>query len=290
MKVLHLFVFLLLAAIACGSVFAQDTVYVIQVFAPAPDAYTQTTTEASAPEGATAPAQQQAAVPQAVPQNQKERRRSSFYLNGSAGFDYSYIYYNHRYYDEKTKYDGSAVGFISELTLGVLIRNIIAVHGTFEFARFDGEYDLIYHKEPQKWGGLSTSSSNSVYFDEDIDGLLFLGGPGVTVFPFSRRDNFMQWAYIDAKLLFGIVALREPLDSYYYTSRRRDDYFAVAGEIEVGKDWKVSDRTYIGFGIKWQVLAIASGDDMEGEEDYENYYHHYHAMNSLQLLLRLNRK
>lgn len=283
--VLHLAVFSLFAIIACGSAFAQDTVYVIQVYTPAPDAYTQPATEARTPETATAPAQQQAAT-----QNKKERRRSSFYLNGSMGFDYSYIYYNHRYYDEKTKYDGTAVGFISELTLGVLIRNIIAVHGTFEFARFDGEYDLIYHKEPQKWSSVYGSSSNTSYFNEDIDGMLFLGGPGFTAFPFSRRDNFMRWAYIDAKLLFGIVALREPLDSYYYTSRHRDDYFAVAGEVEVGKDWKVSDRTYIGVGIKWQVLAIASGDDMEGEEDYEEYYHHNHMMNSVQLLLRFNRK
>jgi hypothetical protein len=283
--VLHLAVLLLFAVVACGSALAQDTVYVIQVFAPAPDAYSQPAAEASTPEPATTTTQHEN-----TPKKKKERRRSSFYINGSTGFDYSYIYYNHRYYDERTKYDGSAVGFVGALTMGVLIRDIIAVHGTFEFARFDGEYDLIYHNDPQKWGGLSTSRSNSIYFDEDIDGLLFLGGPGFTVFPFSRRDNFMRWAYIDAKLLFGIVALREPLDSYYYTSRRRDDYFTVAGEVEVGKDWKVSDRTYIGFGIKWQTLGITSGDDMEGEEDYEEYYHHNHMMNSVQLLLRFNRK
>jgi hypothetical protein len=288
MKVLHLFVFLLFAIVACGSAFAQDTVYVIQVYAPAPDAYTQPTAEASVPESATVPAQQQTA-------QKKEGRRSSFYLNSGIGFDYSYIYYDHRYYDEKTEYDGSAAGCISELTMGVLIREFLAVHGSIEFARFDGEYDLIRHREPQKSGINGESSSNPAFdgndfYDNDIDGTLFLFGPGVTIFPFSRMNNFMRWTYVDTKLLMGIILLENPLDFYYYSKKRRDDYFAFAWEVEVGKDWKISDRTYIGIGIKWQVLAVGSGDDMAGEEDYENYYHHNHMMNSLQLLLRFNRK
>jgi hypothetical protein len=288
--VLHLAVFLLLAVAACSFAFAQDTVYVFQVYAPAPDAYTQPAAENNAPTSTTIIAEKQTNAPKTVPQKNKERRRSSFYLNSGIGFDYSYIYYDHRYYDEKTEFDGNAVGFISELTMGMLIREFLAIHGTIEFSRFDGEYDLIHREHSQRWGGSYASYSNPDYYDEDIDGTLFLFGPGVTFFPFSHRDNFMRWAYVDAKLLMGIIVLNNSLDSYYYSRSRRDNYFAMAGELEIGKDWKVSDRSYIGIGIKWQVLAIASGDDMEGEEDYDDYYHHTHVMNSLQLLLRFNRK
>ena len=287
--VFHLAVFLLFTIVACSSAFAQDTVYVIQVYAPAPDAYTQTSVEGNAP--APTVVQQQADADQTVPQKKKERRRSSFYMNSATGFDLSYIYYDHRYYDEKTEYDGTAVGFIGELTMGVLIREFVAVHGTMEFARFDGEYDMIHRERPQKWGSsYGNYYSNPDYYDADIDGSLFLFGPGVTFFPFSHKDNFMRWAYVDAKLLMGIVVLNNSLDSYYYENRRRDDYFAIAGDLEVGKDWKISDRSYIGIGIKWQVLAIASGDDMAGEEDYDDYYHHTHMMNSLQVMIRFNRK
>ena len=274
--VIHLAVFLLFAVVACNFAFAQDTVYVIQVYAPAPEAYTQPVAEADAPI--------------AVTQKNKERHRSSFYLNSSIGFDYSYIYYDHRYYDEKTEFDGSAVGFISELTMGILIREFIAIHGTVEFSQFDGDYDLIRHKEPEKWGNDVNYSDNDYFWNSDIDGDLLLFGPGITIFPFSRKESVMHGAYIDTKLLMGVLAVKDPLDSYDFIRDKRDDYFAFAWDFEIGKDWPVSERTYIGIGIKWQLLAVGSGDDMAGEEDYDNYYHHTHMMNSLQLLLRVNRK
>ena len=119
-----------------------------------------------------------------------------------------------------------------------------------------------------------------------------MGGAGITFFPWlhSKPDSFMGGTFINADLLMGIILLDDP---YYFDIRdnsQSKDWFAFAMNLEIGKDWKVSERTYVGLALKWQILAIASGDDMEGEEDYEDYYHHNHVMNSFQLLFRVNRK
>ncbi len=261
-----------------GTAFAQDTVYVIQVVTPAQ-----------------AEALQAQDNPDQSAKEKRPKRRSSFYLNGGLGFDYSYIYYDHRYYDEHTQYDGTGAGIAGELSLGFLLKELIAVHGIFDFSITNGEYDLengIRERPVLNGGYYQRSGNDNDAFGNDLETTTILGGAGITFFPWlhSKPNSFMGGTFINADLLMGIILLDDP---YYFDIRdnsQSKDWFAFAMNLEIGKDWRVSERTYVGFALKWQILGIASGDDMEGEEDYENYYHHNHVMNSFQLLFRVNRK
>ena len=262
--------FVLLVGLFLGVAQAQDTVFVIM--AP-PPTEVETTTP---PPAQVQVIEIQPASPQAEqPTKQKPaKRRSGFYLNGAFGLDYSYLYYNHRYYDDKTKYDGSGVGATAELTMGILIREFFGIHGTIEFGSFDGKYKC----------------HECGYFDDEMEAVYFVGGPGITVYPFRRPGSFMAGSFIGAKILMGVIDLTVPDYNSSWKNDNSEDYLAFAFNLELGKDMKVGDRMFLGFGIRYQVLAIASGDDMAGEEDYEDYYNHDHVVNSVQLLFHIGRK
>lgn len=277
-KIRRTVLFAMAIFLVSDTAFAQDTVYVIQVVTPAQ-----------------AEALQAQDNPDQSAKEKRPKRRSSFYLNGGLGFDYSYIYYDHRYYDEHTQYDGNGAGIAGELSLGFLFKELIAVHGIFDFSITNGEYDLengIRERPVLNGGYYQKSGNDNDAFGNDFETTTIMGGVGITFFPWlhSKPDSFMGGTFINADLLMGIILLDDP---YYFDIRdisQSKDWFAFAMNLEIGKDWRVSERTYVGFALKWQILAIASGDDMEGEEDYEDYYHHNHVMNSFQLLFRVNRK
>ncbi|MBR2898798.1 MAG: hypothetical protein IKC23_04160 [Fibrobacter sp.] len=262
--------FVLLVGLFLSVAQAQDTVFVIM--APPP-----TNAEVTNPPPTQVQViEVQTASPQAEqPATQKPtRRRSGFYLNGAFGLDYSYLYYDHRYYNDKTEYDGTGVGATAELTMGILIREFLGIHGTFEIGSIDGKYEC------HECGS----------FDDEMEVSYFVGGPGITIYPFRRPDSFMAGTFIGAKILMGVIGLTIP---DYYSSWKNSntkDYFAFAFNLELGKDFKVGNRMFLGFGIRYQLLAIGSGDDMAGEEDYEDYYHHNHMVNSVQLLFHIGRK
>jgi hypothetical protein len=201
------------------------------------------------------------------------KRRNGFYLNGAFGLDYSYLYYNHRYYNDKTKYDGSGVGATAELTMGILLREFFGIHGTIEYGSFDGKYEC------HECGS----------FDDEMEAVYFAGGPGITVYPFRRPDSFMAGSFIGAKLLMGVIDLTIPDYHSSWKDNNNKDYFAIAFNLELGKDFKVGNRMFLGFGIRYQLLAIGSDDDTEGDDDSE-YYHHNHMVNSVQLLFHIGRK
>jgi hypothetical protein len=46
----------------------------------------------------------------------------------------------------------------------------------------------------------------------------------------------------------------------------------------------------MGIGVRWQFLEIESGYDTAGDDNRKDYYHHTHCGNSLQVMLRINRK
>ena len=73
-------------------------------------------------------------------------------------------------------------------------------------------------------------------------------------------------------------------------SQQDKDYFVIGLDLELGKDWKISDRISIGVALRWQFLGIVSGDDtLVDDDDWANYEHN-HMGNSVQLMLRLNRR
>ena len=277
-KIWRTVLFAMAIFLVSGTAFAQDTVYVIQVVTPAQ-----------------AEALQAQDNPDQSAKEKRQKRRSSFYLNGGLGFDYSFIYYDHRYYDEHTLYDGTGAGIAGELSLGFLFKELIAVHGIFDFSIASGEYDLengIRERPVLNGGYYQRSGNDNDAFGNDFETTTLMGGAGITFFPWlhNKPNSFMGGTFINADLLMGIILLDDP---YYFDIRdnsQSKDWFALAMNLEIGKDWRVSERTYVGLALKWQILGIASGDDMEGEEDYENYYHHNHVMNSFQLLFRVNRK
>ena len=210
-------------------------------------------------------------------------RRNSFYFNAAFGFNMTNIDYDHRYYSEKLDYDGTGYGYAGELTLGMLIRGLIGIHGSFEIATVDGKYSI--GEQYKKY-----------VIDNNIDAFVFLFGAGVTAFPFSRTSSdFWKDAYISGKLHFGSIMMNDPFDGivdnrgYIRRNEFRDNHFVIGLDFEIGKDWQISERTYMGIGIRWQFIEIESGYDTS-DSRYNNNYEHQHIGNSLQVMLRINRK
>ena len=221
----------------------------------------------------------------------KEQKRNSFYINGGIGFDYSHIYYSqHQYYQnninldhyyQKVKYDGGGFGVAGEITMGLLIKGFIAVHGSFEFLSFGGKYNLGRNKETVK------------FVNDEIDDIAFLGGAGATLFPFTQSStNFLQNVFFSTKLSLGLIFTNDPLQDYSDRSLKHSDYFVLGFDLETGKDWQISDRFFIGVALRWQLLGIISGEDSSGDpkEDQPNNSGDHHIVSSLQLMLRFNRK
>ncbi len=210
-------------------------------------------------------------------------RRSSFYINGGFGFDFTHISYNHEYHEQKVKYSGNGFGIVGDLSLGCLIKEFIAVYGSFEVVSYDGKYDLKNVKKKYS------------FIDDEINDIALLGGIGVTGFPFSRANNFSQGIFFGGKLLFGAIMMQEPFGNYdnydlRNFSQQDKDYFVIGLDLELGKDWKISERISIGVALRWQFLGIVSGDDtLVDDDDWANYEHN-HMGNSVQLMLRLNRR
>lgn len=290
----------LFISLAGQAAFAQDTVFVSQV--PPPQAEPQTELQTvpqenpqpdyqAAPQAAApAPTYQAApqpvyqAVPQPAPQSVYQPvpqnaeltnpRRSSFYLNGGLGVNFAYFYYNHithnEYYNQhsQTKYDGSGIGLTAELTLGVIIKELIGIHGTIEFSNINGEYDI------------NSEQKNDV--DTDIDAMMFAFGPGLTVLPFSRAGNFLEGTYFSAKLLYAIILLNMPQTNHVDNSK--DSFIGVGASLEIGKDWHLSEKANAGVALKWELIGFSSNDELDEKEHYK------HFMNSLQLVVRINRR
>jgi hypothetical protein len=168
-KIWHTILFAMAIILVSGTAFAQDTVYVIQVVTPAQ-----------------AEALQAQDNPDQSAKEKRQKRRSSFYLNGGLGFDYSYIYYDHRYYDEHTQYDGNGAGIAGELSLGFLFKELIAVHGIFDFSITNGEYDLengIRERPVLNGVYYQRSGNDNDAFGNDLETTTILGDAGITFFP-----------------------------------------------------------------------------------------------------------
>lgn len=202
-------------------------------------------------------------------------KRNSFYLNTGIGFGYTSIYFDHRYDSDKIKYDGSAFGFAGELTMGLLIKGFVAVHGSFEFLSLDGKYDLDKVKKN--------------YASDEIDDFAFLGGVGATVYPFlSSSKSFFQEVFFSAKFDLGLILINDPFSDYSGRSLKHSDYFVFGVDLETGKDWQISERFFIGVGLKWQLLSIISSNEVDDVDSKTP--EHKHLVNSIQLMLRFNRK
>lgn len=231
----------------------------------------------------TAFAQNNESDPTADPGNSKQTKRSSFYMNGGVGFDFTYIYYDHQYFSDKIKYNGSGLGVTGELSFGVFIKQIVAVHGSFGYVYYNGKYNLGNTKEKYR------------YVDDKIDDHVFLGGIGATVYPFSRTSKtFWQSAFVSGKLSLGVILMENPFSDYSDYDRlpvlQEKDHTVLGIELEIGKDWQITDRLYLGLGLKWQLLEIYSNEDRSDERLNFDDYHHNHLGNSLQFMLHINRK
>jgi hypothetical protein len=290
----------LFISLAGQAAFAQDTVFVSQVPPPqtapqeaqqqdyqaAPQAAAPAPTYQIVPQTAPQPVYQAAPqpAPQPIYQDEPQKqdpsnvRRSSFYLNGGLGVNFAYFYYNdrtHNYaYDQdiKTKFDGFGIGLTGEITLGFLIKELIAIHGTVEFSNINGEYDI--------------NAEQKKDVDTDIDAMIFGFGPGLTVFPFSRREGFLQGTFVSAKLMYELVLLNMP--NTHNTDNAKDLYLGIGFTLEVGKDWHITSKANGGVALRWQIIAIEDNSDDSSDADDDDY--HKHIINSLQLVFRINRR
>jgi hypothetical protein len=250
----------LFLALFCGTSFAQDV----------DTSFVNQDSRASSE----APSQAKAESPKSTP------KRSSFYINGGIGLDYSHIYYSQHHYNQKIKYDGGGFGVVSEITMGFLIKGFIAVHGSFEYLSFGGKYDLSHNNETVK------------FFNDEIDDFAILGGAGVTMFPFTQSStNFLQSVFFSAKFDLGLIFTSDPLSDDSERSLIHNNYFVFGMDLEAGKDWQISDRFFMGVGLRWQLLGIVSGEDSAGDPKAEQSHNNdHHLVNSIQLMLRFNRK
>ena len=195
-------------------------------------------------------------------------RRSSFYLGADLGANLTGVSYDHL--------DGTGLGTVAELTMGFLIKGVASLQGSIEIFTIDGEYDMGKNVDKR--------------INNEIDAAVFLGGIGTTIFPFSRSQNsFLRGTFFGVKGLMGIALLNSPYESMMNTYRdeaesTREDALVLGMDLEIGKDWQISERFHMGIG-RWQIIGIVLSDEAEYGDETDNS-----LMNSLQVVFRINRR
>lgn len=202
----------------------------------------------------------------AFAQDNSAPKRSSFYVNADLGANLTSL--------NRNSYDGTGFGFVGEVSLGMLIKEAATLQGSFGFYTIDGDYDL--PKQYDKYGKKV----------REINALVVVGGFGTTVFPFSRSQNpFLHGTFFGAKALMGLSLISDP--TIVILGNSRSDDLVMGIDLELGKDWEISERFYMGIGIRWRYLGIVDSDGENYHEDYDSNGNH---INSLQVLFRINRK
>jgi len=207
----------------------------------------------------------------AEPAPLKERKKTyprehrGFFFSAGAGISYmslrsSYTYDSRdgngvvTYLKERVgEYSGFGIPSI-DLKFGFSIANIMTIHSAIGMSFYSGEG--VYSEAKYENGQLSSLDE---YLDPDRWGGGFYGGLGFSVYPFKSPKSALNGFHFGYTA--GVVTLVG--ESSCKDVNYEFEVYGVGNEIEVGKDWWISDTWSIGVsaGYLWTFLSF----DDEGE-------------------------
>ena len=200
------------------------------------------------------------ALPEAHAQN-------SFYFNASLGLGADFQTLDAP--EEKNQPDPKNfdyTGFPSvsaSLKLGIMIDRILTIHGLIDFSKSSGEFDGKSLK-----GEFRDVSGSTINFEI---------GPGFSVYPFEYFQTVLNGMYISTSFFMGIQntscdgteTFYNAGDDVYGIHEMDADYMNIGLAVEIGKEFKIDERLYVGAEFKYRLLGPISGSDTAGEDEDE---------------------
>lgn len=219
--------------------------------------------------------QQPVAVPPVTPRQGKACFFMGFNMNFYASTlsfeetqDYDYNYYDD--YRVNHEYDGKGINM--EFLLGILIKDIVGIRGTFGFGEQKGE---------SSYSGSKNRCSNNRCTDIETELADFSFGIATTVFPFNHANNAMYNSYVEGAFGFAIHSFDDELADYFEHSMAATLYM----KIEIGKLFHIGETWNAGFGMAYSYNFL---DDTE--HDYSEDYRHEEERHTFWVGVRFVRK
>ncbi len=159
---------------------------------------------------------------------------------------------------------------MSEFKFGVGIGNLAAIHFVFNIGFFSGSLDYKYemYQSPCGLGAKCPETFNeSRYIDEksrDAYGLRTFFGLGTTFYPIQNKTSPLNGLFVGGSVGYTLFATM--INSCVEEATGNG---GISFQLELGKEWWVSDRVSIGFGfgfahtgIIWQTVDSHSSDNV----------------------------
>lgn len=200
------------------------------------------------------------ALPEAHAQN-------SFYFNASLGLGADFQTLDapeEENQPDPKNFDYTGFPSVSAgLKLGIMFRGFWTLHAMIDFSRSSGKFDGKSLK--REFSGVSGHTMN------------FEIGPGLSIFPFRYFLTALSGTYISATYLIGIQntscdgteTFYNAGDDVYGIHEMDADYMNIGLAVEIGKEFKIDERLYVGAEFKYRLLGPISGSDTAGEDEDE---------------------
>lgn len=188
----------------------------------------------------------------------------------SAGIGFSRMTANINDDDEYYDYEGFGAPAI-ESKLGISIANLFVLNGVFSMTVYNGKskYTHKRNKNTQySYGDDGESEKTDSYALGEYAGI------GFSVYPFRSPNSLLNGFHI------GVASGFFATDFYVYRSKKYDEQVfdcGVGTEIEIGKDWWISETWSIGMSASYMIISSLDGNTYSGEG------------NRIQLLFRITR-
>lgn len=193
------------------------------------------------------------------------REHRGFYSNMSFGFAYNWYdssredFRGYYYSREMDHYEYSGFSFpMSEFRLGVAVENLVAFHLDFNIGFFAGTMDYsneIYGNDCSTDGVCTEIRRIDEERDfESSDAYSFRTylGFGTTIYPFRDVDSPLNGLFVGGSVGYTLFGT--------FTNGISENTSGNGGfgfELEIGKEWWVSDCVSFGFGIGFAHTSIA---------------------------------
>jgi hypothetical protein len=159
---------------------------------------------------------------------------------------------------------------MSEFKFGVGIANLAAIHFVFNIGFFAGSLDYNYevYESPCPIGKDCPETLNApLYIDEksnDASGIRTFFGLGTTFYPIQDKASPLNGLFIGGAV--GYTAFVTMINTCREESTGNG---SLSFQLELGKEWWISDHVSIGFGIGfahtgliWQTVDSHSSDNV----------------------------
>ena len=165
---------------------------------------------------------------------------------------------------------GGATFPMSEFKFGVGIADLAAVHFVFNIGFFAGSLDYkyeVYHSPCGLGVKCQETFDESRYIDEksrDANGLRMFFGLGTTFYPIQNKTSPLNGLFIGGSVGYALYVTMINACNEESTGNG-----GVSFQLELGKEWWVSDHVSIGFGLGfahssfvWQTLDSHGSDNV----------------------------